>query len=58
MDLKQINRLWLLRAGLAQDHIEVHPDCTACRLDRYWSHRRLGMQRGGQIAVIALEENA
>lgn len=58
VDLKRINRLWLLRAGLDPRNIEVHPDCTACRLDRYWSHRRLGMQRGGQIAVIALEENA
>ncbi|MBR3560478.1 MAG: peptidoglycan editing factor PgeF [Oscillospiraceae bacterium] len=56
VDLRQINRLWLLRAGLEPQNIELHPDCTACRLDRYWSHRVLGMRRGGQIAVIALEE--
>ena len=55
VDLKGVNRAWLLRAGLDESHIETHPDCTACRLDRYWSHRKLGPRRGGQIAVIALE---
>lgn len=56
VDLKGVNRAWLLRAGVEAAHIETHPDCTACRLDRYWSHRVLGARRGGQIAVIALEE--
>ena len=56
VDLKQINRLWLLRGGLDPRNIEVHPDCTMCHPERYWSHRRLGPRRGGQIAVIALEE--
>ena len=56
VDLKQINRLWLLRGGLDPRNIEVHPDCTMCHPERYWSHRRLGARRGGQIAVIALEE--
>ena len=56
VELRQINRLWLLRCGLEARHIEVHPDCTACRLDRYWSHRKLGARRGGQIAVIARED--
>ena len=55
VDLKQINRLWLLRGGLDPRNIEVHPDCTMCHPERYWSHRRLGPRRGGQIAVIALE---
>lgn len=55
VDLKQINRLWLLRGGLDPRNIEVHPDCTMCHPERYWSHRRLGARRGGQIAVIALE---
>ncbi|MBQ9458804.1 MAG: peptidoglycan editing factor PgeF [Oscillospiraceae bacterium] len=56
VDLKQINRLWLLRGGLDPHNIEVHGDCTACRADRYWSYRRLGAVHGGQIALIALEE--
>ncbi|MBQ7714204.1 MAG: peptidoglycan editing factor PgeF [Oscillospiraceae bacterium] len=55
VDLKQINRLWLLRGGLDPRNVAVHPDCTMCRPERYWSHRRLGARRGGQLAVIALE---
>ena len=58
VDLKGLNRAWLLRAGLTESRVETHPDCTACRLDRYWSHRKLGARRGGQIAVIALEAEA
>ena len=55
VDLKNINRLWLLRGGLDPSHIEVHGACTMCRPDRYFSYRRDGAHRGGQIAVIALE---
>ncbi len=55
VDLKQINRLWLLRGGLDPRNVEVHPDCTACQPDRFWSHRKMGLRRGGQIAVIMLE---
>ena len=56
VDLKSINREWLLKAGVLPEHIEIHPDCTMCRPDRYWSHRLMGGQRGGMIAVIALEK--
>jgi len=56
IDLKQVNRLWLLRGGLDPRNIETHPDCTMCRPERYWSYRRSGARRGGQLAVIALEE--
>lgn len=58
IDLKGINRCWLLRSGIFPEHIEVHPDCTMCRTDRYWSHRKMGDARGGMIAVIALKEDA
>lgn len=54
VDLKQVNRLWLLRGGLDPRNVEVHPDCTACHGERYWSHRRMGSARGSQIAVISL----
>ena len=56
VDLKQINRLWLLRGGLEPRNVVVHPYCTMCRPDRYWSYRRLGLRRGGQLAVIELED--
>ena len=58
IDLKSINRLWLLRRGLDPSRIDVHPDCTKCRPDRYWSHRGMGGERGGMAAVIVLTEDA
>lgn len=56
VDLNLANRLWLARAGIRVENIEAHPDCTGCDLVRYWSHRKMGEKRGGQIAVISLEK--
>ena len=58
IDLKDINRLWLLRAGIDPSHIDVHPDCTKCHPERYWSHRAMGERRGGMAAVICMKEGA
>ena len=30
--------------------------CTACRLDRFWSHRIQGTRRGSMAAMIQLAE--
>lgn len=57
IDLKDINRLWLLRAGIDPAHIDVHPDCTKCHPERYWSHRAMGERRGGMAAVICMTED-
>lgn len=54
VNLKEINTLWLKRSGV--EHIEVSPLCTACRQDLFWSHRRVGQQRGSQGAVIICKE--
>ena len=54
IDLKSINRLWLLRAGIDPSRIDVHPDCTKCHPERYWSHRAMGDKRGGMAGVICL----
>jgi YfiH family protein len=56
VDLKGINALWLQRAGIPACQIDICPDCTACRPDLYWSHRKMGQQRGVQAALIALCE--
>ena len=53
VDLKGINAALLRRAGVK--HIEVSCDCTACRPDRFWSHRRLGNDRGSLAAIIVCE---
>ena len=54
VDLAGLNRRWLLRAGVAPDHIDVCGLCTACRPDLFWSHRKMGTARGVQAAVISL----
>ena len=54
VDLSGLNRLWLLRAGLRPENIEGSDLCTACRPDLFWSHRKMGENRGVQAAMIAL----
>ena len=53
-DLKQLNALWLRRAGVRT--IDVSRDCTRCQPERFWSHRLTGQARGSQAAVIMLKE--
>lgn len=52
VDLAGLNRRWLLRSGLAPEHIGVCGLCTACRPDLFWSHRKMGDARGVQAAMI------
>ena len=54
VDLSGLNRLWLLRAGLRPENIEGSDLCTACRPDLFWSHRKMGENRGVQAAMIVL----
>ena len=56
VDLKGANARWLERTGLDPAHIALCPDCTACRLDRFWSHRIQGTRRGSMAAMIQLAE--
>ena len=53
VDLKGVNA-WLLRRCGVRD-IEISTDCTACRPDRFWSHRRVGNDRGSLAAIIVCE---
>lgn len=53
VDLKYCNALWLQRAGIGA--LDISPDCTACNLDRYWSHRKLGDLRGSLAGIIMLK---
>ena len=34
------------KAGLAEEHIDTLPLCTACHPELYWSHRKMGDQQG------------
>ena len=52
IDLKAVNRYWLMREGVTV--IDTCDHCTACRPDLYWSHRKMGRERGEQVAMISL----
>ena len=54
IDLKQVNALWLKLAGVRCITLSDH--CTACRPDLYWSHRKVGLNRGSQGAIIYCKE--
>ena len=54
LDLKQINRLVLNRAGVTQ--VELSQECTVCQNQRFWSHRFTGGKRGSQGAIILCRE--
>lgn len=56
VDLAGFNQLWLLRAGVPAEHIDVSGLCTACRNDLFWSHRKMGIARGLQAALITCKE--
>ena len=54
LDLKGINAQLMIRAGVSPDHIAVCGECTACMGEKYWSHRRMGDNRGSMAAAIQL----
>ncbi len=54
LDLWEINRRQLVRAGVPPDQIEVLGICTRCTPDTYFSHRALGYPAGRFGAVIGL----
>ena len=53
VDLKGVNAALLRRAGVR--HIEISHACTACEPRRFWSHRRVGNDRGSLAAIIVCE---
>ena len=54
VNLKGINAQLLIRAGVR--HIDMSQHCTACDTGLFWSHRRMGSQRGSQGAIIICGE--
>lgn len=55
VDLKELNAWRLREAGLAAEHVDLCPACTACHPELYWSHRAAGDRRGVQGALIGLK---
>ena len=54
VDLKAVNAMRLEQAGLDPGHIAVCAACPSCEPDKFWSHRRLGNDRGSMAAAIQL----
>ena len=52
VDLKEANRLLLLRRGLLPERISVAEHCTMCMPQLFWSNRIHGTGRGSQAALI------
>ena len=53
-DIKAINRLQLLTAGIDASRIEMLGACTACHPEHYFSYRRDGKKSGRHLGVVAL----
>jgi YfiH family protein len=52
LDLWEANRRVLVEAGLAPDRVEVAGRCTACDIERFFSHRRDRGRTGRHAAFI------
>lgn len=52
-NLKKINFIQLVNAGLLPEHIEIHPGCSICSPDTYFSYRNSnGINFGQSLACI------
>lgn len=56
LNLQQINRQIMIKAGILPSNIEISGLCTSCRLDLFYSHRKNGGSTGRMAAWIGLRE--
>ena len=54
VDLKGVNAHLLQNAGVLS--VDISDACTACDPSLYWSHRKVGSNRGSQGAIILCKE--
>ncbi len=55
LDLTLANQILFEEAGVPQHHIEVSTLCTSCHEELFFSHRRMGKERGSHVGIIALK---
>ena len=53
-DLRDMNRCFLLEAGVKAENIDVCQECTCCNPSLYFSHRYSGGKRGTALSVIRM----
>ncbi|MED4401653.1 peptidoglycan editing factor PgeF [Metabacillus fastidiosus] len=56
LDLKQLNKLLLLRAGIKEENIFISQLCTSCEKDYFFSHRRDKGKTGRMLSYIGFQE--
>ncbi|MBQ2841379.1 MAG: peptidoglycan editing factor PgeF [Oscillospiraceae bacterium] len=56
VSLPGLNTLSLLECGIHDENITLSDECTCCKSDLYWSHRKTGGIRGTMAAIIMLKE--
>ncbi|MGO4110133.1 peptidoglycan editing factor PgeF [Paenibacillus sp. YAF4_2] len=56
VNLKQINRHIMLKAGILPIHIELSEWCTGCSTDQFFSHRKEGGKTGRMASWIGIRE--
>lgn len=54
LDLWEANRILLLQIGVLDKNIELSGLCTGCHQEHFFSHRKMGAERGSQVGIIAL----
>lgn len=54
VDLPGVVARRLAQLGIPEEQIDDLGACTMCAPDTFWSHRRLGLQRGSQANIIML----
>ena len=52
LDLREANRITLLRAGIPEDHIAVSNVCTACNADTLYSYRAGRLENEGTAMIV------
>jgi len=56
LDLKEINRQIMIKAGILPTHIEISTWCTSCRTDLLFSHRAENGATGRMASWIGMEK--
>ena len=51
LDLREANKMTLMRAGVPEDHISVSNVCTKCNADTFYSYRS-GRMENEQVAML------
>jgi YfiH family protein len=54
LNLQEMNRQIMIKAGILPSHIEVSDYCTSCRTDLFFSHRKENGKTGRMVAWIGL----